>query len=190
MESEAPPAPETIIEVAPEPQDFPAGPEIQVVPFDFIVDSHRVSAEIRHNGSPRRLVDYLNAVDGPRITLHACSVGDANDPASIGHFDDAHVHRNAIIIAIPRGNKAFSARTLEIVHKRPVPAVLVVPGYDVSGNVYMVPEIDPTKIPLIGNHHFLPVTDATITPAGAPEGAWQEDLVIVNMTRCLLYLPR
>ena len=190
MESEAPPVPEITPEIAPEPQDFSAQPSLQIVPVEFIIDSHRVSAEIRYPGGPRRLVDYLNSVDGPRITLHSCSVGGGDDPQAVGQFDDAQIHRNAIIIAIPRGNTTFTARSLEIVHKRPVPAVLVVPGYDVSGNIYMVPEVDPVNTPLIGNHNFLPVTDATITPAGDLANAWKEDLVVVNMTRCLLYIPR
>jgi len=187
MESEAPPAPEDTTDFAPEPQDFPAQ---QIVPVEFIIDSHRINAEIRHPGAPRRLVDYLNAIDGARISLHKCVVGNGDDPEAVGRFDDAQIHRNAIIIAIPRGNITFSAGTLEIVSKRPFPAVLVVPGYDVSGNIYMVPEVDPTNTPLIGNHHFIPMTDATITPAGDPGRAWREGLVVVNMTRALLYLPK
>lgn len=189
MESEAPPAPEVASDFALEPQDFPAQPALQIVPVEFVVDSHRINAEIRYPGSPRRLVDYLNAIDGPRITLHACSVGVGDDPVAVGRFEDAQIHRNAIIIAIPRGNTTFTAGTLEVVRKRPVPAVLVLPGYDVSGNIYMVPEIDPTNTPLIGGHHFVPVTDCTITPSADRDRAWQEDLVVVNMTRALLYIP-
>ena len=188
MESEAPAAPEITPEVA-GTQDFPVLPAVQVVPVEFVIDSHRVNAEIRHPGAPRRLVDYLNAVDGPRIALHACSVGTDRDPESVGRFDDAQIHRNAILIGIPRSTTQFTASNLELVRKRPVPAVLVLPGYDVRGNIYMVPDIDPTNTPLIGNHHFVPVTDATITPAGEPDRAWKEDLVVVNMTRCLLYVP-
>ena len=190
MDSEAPPAPEVTSDFTPEPQDFAEQPALQIVPVEFVIDSHRINAEIRHPGAPRRLVDYLNAIDGPRITLHGCVVGDGDNAEAVGRFEDAQIHRNAIIIAIPRGNMQFTARTLEVVQKRPVPAVLVLPGYDVSGNVYMVPDIDPTNTPLIGNHHFVPVTDATITPAGDPDLAWQEELVVVNMTRALLYVPR
>lgn len=188
MESESPSAP--VSELPPEPHDFSAEPALQVVAVEFIIDSHRISAEIRHPGAPRRLVDYLNSVDGPRIAIHKCAVGGSDDPQAVGKFDDAQIHRNAILIAIPRGNTSFTARSLEVVHKRPVPAVLVLPGYDVAGNIYMVAEIDPTNTPLIGNHNFLPATDVTITPAGARERAWKEDLVVVNMTRCLLYISR
>jgi hypothetical protein len=190
MESEAPSAPEITQEAPPEPQDFPSQPAVQVVPVEFVIDSHRINAEIRHPGAPRRLVDYLNAVDGPRINLYNCAVGQSDDKQSVGQYEDAQLFRNAIIIAIPRGNITFTATSLEVVHKRPVPTVLVVPGYDVKGNLYMVPEIDPRNTPLIGGHQFVPMTDATITPAGNPEGAWQEPLVIVNMARTLVYIPK
>lgn len=190
MESEAPPAPEIAAELQPEPQDFPVQPAVQVVPVEFVIDSHRINAEVRHPGAPRRLVDYLNAVDGPRINIYNCRVGQSDDQEAVGRFEDAQFFRNAILIAIPRGNTTFTASALEVVHKRPVPAVLVVPGYDVKGNLYMVPEIDPRNTPLIGGHQFVPMTDATITPAGDPEHAWQEPLVIVNMARTLLYIPK
>jgi hypothetical protein len=190
METEAPSAPEIAPEALPEPQDFPSEPAIQIVPVEFVIDSHRINAEIRHPGAPRRLVDYLNAVDGPRINLYNCAVGQTDDEGAVGRFDDAQLFRNAIIIAMPRGNTTFTATSLEVVHKRPVPAVLVVPGYDVKGNLYMVPEIDPRNTPLIGGHQFVPMTEVTITPAGAPARAWPEPLAIVNMARTLLYVPK
>jgi hypothetical protein len=190
MESEAPPAPEIIPELAPEPEAFSAEPALQIVPVEFVIDSHRINAEIRHPGAPRRLVDYLNAVDGPRINLHNCAIGGSDDPQAVGQFEEAQLFRNAILIAIPRGNTTFTASSLEVVHKRPVPAVLVVPGYDVKGNLYMVPEIDPRNTPLIGGHQFVPMTDVTITPADATDQPWQEPLAIVNIARTLLYVPR
>jgi len=188
MESEAPsaPPPESLSEI----QDFSVQTALQVIAVEFIIDSHRINAEVRHPGAPRRLVDYLNSIDGPRVAIYNCAVGQRDDPASVGQFNDAQIHRNAIIMAIPRGNTTFTINSLEVVQKRPVPAVLVMPGYDVSGNIYMVAQIDPTNTPLIGNHNFLPVTDATITPAGDPDGAWQERLLVINMTRCLVYVPK
>jgi hypothetical protein len=179
---------------APEPAvDAPPlfeAPALQVVPVEFITDSHRINAEIRHPGAPRRLVDYLNAVDGPRINIHNCRIGRETGPEAAGRYPLAQIFRNAILIAIPRGNTHFTARSLDLVPKRPVPATLVVPGYDVSGNIYMVPQIDPQDTPLIGNHHFLPMTEVTVTPADPRYPAWQEELLIVNMARTLLYAPK
>jgi hypothetical protein len=160
------------------------------VPVEFIIDSHRINAEIRHPGAPRRLVDYLNAVDGPRINIHDCRIGQTGDPESAGRYPLAQIFRNAILIAIPRGSTTFTARSLDLVPKRPIPATLVVPGYDVSGNIYMVPQIDPQDTPLIGNHHFVPMTEATVTPADPRYPAWQEELLVVNMARTLLYAPK
>jgi hypothetical protein len=186
METEAPDVPE----VSEPATAFVAEPSLQVVPVEFVIDSHRITAEIQHPGAPRRLVDYLNAVDGPRISLHNGSVGGGRNPDDSHRFQIAQIFRNAVLIAIPRGNTTFTARSLEIVPKRPVPAVLVLPGYDVAGNIYMVPEIDPSSTPLIGGHQFVPVTHARITPAGDPGGAWEEPLVVVNMARTLLYAPQ
>jgi hypothetical protein len=179
-------APEPAVEAPPEYE----APSLQIVPVEFIIDSHRINAEIQHPGAPRRLVDYLNSVDGPRINLHNCRVGQAADPESAGRYPIAQLFRNAILIAIPRGNTTFTARSLDLVPKRPVPATLVVPGYDVSGNIYMVPQIDPNDTPLIGNHHFVPMTETTVTPADPRYPAWQEPLLIVNMSRTLLYAPK
>jgi hypothetical protein len=183
--SETAAAPEPAVET-PEQLDVPA---LQVVPLELIIDSHRITAEIHHLGAPRRLVDYLNAVDGPRITLHNGTIG-GDEVGPAGRFAIAQIYRNAILVAIPRGNTTFTARSLEVVPKRPVPAVLVVPGYDVAGNIYMVPQVNPSDTPLIGNHHFVPMTEARITPAGAPELAWEEPLLAVNMARALLYAPK
>jgi len=172
-------------EVAPEaPEQMSASAE-QVVPVEFVIDGFRISAEIRHPGMPRRLVDYLNSVDGARINLHNAGIGE-----SAAEFAAAQIHRDAILIAIPRGNTEFTARTIEVVPKKGVLAVIVLPGYDVRGNVFMLPDVDPANTPLIGNRHFMPMTDATITPAGAPDRAWQEPLVVVNLARTLLYAPK
>jgi hypothetical protein len=166
-----------------------AAPALQVVPVEFIIDSHRINAEIHHPGAPRRLVDYLNSVDGPRINLHNCRIGSASGREA-GPFGIAQIFRNAILIGIPRGNITFTARSLDLVPKRPVPASLVVPGYEVSGAIYMVPQIDPHDTPLIGGHHFLPMTGATITPADERFAPWEEELLVVNMARTLLYAPK
>jgi hypothetical protein len=176
--------PEIAVEAPPQ---FEA-PVSQVVPVEFVIDSHRINAEIHHPGAPRRLVDYLNAVDGPRINIHNCRIGEG-DQGTAGVVSIAQIYRNAILMAIPRGNTTVTVRSLDLVPKRPVPATLVVPGYEISGNIYMVPQIDPQDTPLIGNHHFVPMTDATITPADPRYPAWQESLLILNMARTLLYAP-
>ena len=181
-ESAAPPSTEPSTEP---PVDVFAAPALQVVPVELILDSHRISAEIQHPGAPRRLVDYLNAVDGARIILHHAAVNGGASSSVAGQ-----VHRDGILIAMPRGNTVFTARTLEVVPKKPVSAVVVLPGYKVSGNVYMLPDIDPANTPLIGNRQFIPMTDVTITPAAAGGDSWQEPLVVVNLARTLFFVPK
>jgi hypothetical protein len=165
--------------------DVYAAPALQVVPVELILDSDRIIAEIQHPGAPRRLVDYLNAVDGARIILHNAAVsGGASSSGA------AQVHRDGILIAIPRGNTVFNARTLEVVPKKPVPAVVLLPGYQVSGNVHLLPDVDPANTPLIGNRHFIAMTDVSITPAAAADDGRQEPLVVVNLARTLFFAPK
>ncbi len=180
----------TAPETAPDPFEQPAEPALQVVPVEFVIDSHRFTADIQHPGTPRRLVDYLNSVDGPRIGIYNGSFGDGHSDTAASRFQLGQIYRDAILIAIPRGNTTFTARSMEVVPKRPIPAMLVLPGYDVAGNIYMVPEIDPANTPLIGNRNFMPLTDALITPAAAPDRAWREPLIVVNIARTLFYAPK
>ena len=181
-ESAAPPSTEPSTDP---PVDVFAASDLQVVPVDLILDGHRITAEIRHPGAPRRLVDYLNAVDGARIILHNAAVNGAASSSGV-----AQVHRDGILIAVPLGNTAFTARTLEVVPKKPVPAVVLLPGYQVSGDVYMLPDVDPANTPLIGNRHFIAMTDVTITPTGANGDVRQEPLVVVNLARTLFFAPK
>jgi hypothetical protein len=84
----------------------------------------------------------------------------------------------------------FNARTLEVVPKKPVPAVVLLPGYQVSGNVHLLPDVDPANTPLIGNRHFIAMTDVSITPAAAADDGRQEPLVVVNLARTLFFAPK
>lgn len=80
-------------------------------------------------------------------------------------------------------------RAMEAVAKAPFAATIVLPGYDVSGNVYLLPDADPGKAPMLANRHFIPVTDATITTAGS-SSSWSERIMVVNLARSLFYTPR
>jgi hypothetical protein len=117
-------------------------------------------------------------------------IGDGARDSDSARYSDGQIGRDAILIAIPRGNTTFVAGSLEVVPKKAVPATLIVPGYDVTGSIYMLPDVDPAGTPFIGGHHFAPMTDVKVTPAKAPRKAWQEPLLIVNLARTLLYAPK
>ena len=48
---------------------FGIAPQAQVVKVQFVIDSHRVTGDLRYGGPPRRLVDLLNALDSGYATI-------------------------------------------------------------------------------------------------------------------------
>ena len=72
----------------------------------------------------------------------------------------------------------------------PVPATVTVPGFEMTGNVFFLPEVDPASAPLIGGHGFIPMTDVSIRAAGRSEAAWTEPVIVVNLLRVRLFAPR
>jgi len=71
----------------------------------------------------------------------------------------------------------------------PVPATIVIPGFDITGNIFLLPEADPAQAPVLSSRHFVPITDATITAAHGRDHSWHEPIVVVNLGRTLLYAP-
>ncbi len=158
---------------------------------ELVLDSHRVVGEVRHGGAPRRLVDMMNAIDGEYLVVHD---GQLDDPFHEGeaprHFAVIHVHRNAILLAVPRADAIRPASPFEVVAKVPVPATIVLPGLEVAGNIHLAPDADPALAPLLASKHFMPLTDAMVVSVLNPGLTWQEPLVVVNLARALLYAPR
>ena len=62
--------------------------------------------------------------------------------------------------------------------KKPVPATLTLPGLQVTGRVYLPPEVDPTAVRILNKDRFLPVTDAEVTQI--THGAVCVDAVLPN----------
>jgi hypothetical protein len=166
-----------------------SGIQAQVIQGEFILDTHRVRGELRYQGVPRRLVDMLNSMDGAYLLLHDGEIEDpfADSPAP-HRFEVAQMHREAILLAVPRGDAPQGDR-LEAVRKTPVPATVVIPGFDISGHIYLLPEADAAKAPVLSSRHFAPMTDATITAAHGRGHSWREPVVLVNLARALLYAP-
>jgi len=163
--------------------------EVHVLKVEFIMASHRVSGELRYGGPPRRVVDMLNAIDTGYIMIYDGVVDNAARPGEGARtFDAAQVRRDAIMLAIPRSDATLTDGSFESVKKLPIQATYVVPGYDISGNMHLVAEADPVTTPILSTRHFVPITDATVTPAH--DGAsFKEEIVIVNLACALFYAP-
>lgn len=164
--------------------------EVHDLKVELIMDSHRVSGELRYSGPLRRVVDLLNAIDGGYILIYDGVVDSATGNGEGQRaFEVAQVRRDAIMLAIPRTDTLPPPSSFEAVKKVPIPATLVVPGYEVSGNMHLVAEADPVTTPILSTRHFTPITDAVITPAnGGP--SLKEKAVILNLACALFYAPQ
>ena len=178
-----------------------------VIRAEFVLDGHRLVGDIRCPGVPRRLVDLLNSIDDPFLVLWdgeleevAPPAGpDGRTPTRVGgipvgaspaaskrHFDAVHVHRSAVLFAVPL--TALSPwDSSETVARKAVAARLIVPGYEISGSVYLPPETDPRTARFFVDRGFIPVTDAEIEGPGDSASARREELVVLNLKQVLLY---
>ncbi len=158
---------------------------------ELIIDSYRVTGELLGHGGPHRLVDLLNVSDEPFITVHE---GALDDPLIDGdeprRFHTAQVHREAILFAIPRSAVEAHPDPYDLVEKVPVPATITVPGFEITGNVYLLPEIDPADGHALSGKHFIPMTDVSIRAVARTEPGWLEPVIVVNGSRVRLFAPR
>jgi hypothetical protein len=176
------------------------GPAAQADPFsaqethslkvEFIMESHRVSGELRYSGPHRRVVDMLNAIDVGYAIVHDGVVDNAARPGEGARpFEVAQIRRDAILMAIPRSEAPAQGSSFESVKKIPMATTFVVPGYEVTGDMHMVAEADPVTTPVLASRHFTPVTSAVITRAS--DGlVFREEIVIVNLACTLFYAPK
>jgi hypothetical protein len=158
---------------------------------EFVMDSFRVIGEIVTPGGPRRLVDIMNAIDVAYVLVRNAQVDDPlTDEDTPRPFDIVQVHLNTILFGVPHGSDVMQKDPMEAVHKVPVPSMIAMPGYEMRGNIHMLPEIEPGETPLLGTRHFVPLTNVEIRAAFNPRCIWREELVVVNLARAVLYAPR
>jgi hypothetical protein len=164
-------------------------PQAQVAKVQFVIDSHRVTGDLRYGGPPRRLVDLLNALDGGYATIFDGFLDSPLRPDDeMKHFDVAQVRRDAIIYAIPLSGAPAPGSHDESVRKVPARTCLALPAYDITGYCFHVPDADPASVSMLSGRNFVPVTEAAIRPAFQAETV-REDIVVVNLARVLVYAP-
>jgi hypothetical protein len=154
---------------------------------EIVMDSFRVSGELFAPGVPRRLVDILNSNDTTYFTMNSGTLDDPLNPeAEPESFDAIQLDRAGILFAIPRG-EIHKPDPFEVVRKKRVPSTVVLPGYEATGHLHLMPEADPKLVPIVSDHHFVPFTDVTVTADKGRAQAWHERLLIINMARALFY---
>jgi hypothetical protein len=167
------------------------GPLHAILNVDLIMDHYRVTGELRSLGVARRLVDILNSADMPFIVVHNGALDDPLiDDDEPRRFELIQVHLDTMLFGIPREGTKVTPDPFEIIEKIPVPVTIALRGYEITGNVYFTPGLDPNNSHLLGSKHFIPVTNARVASAARPDCAWNEEVVVVNMGRALLFAPR
>jgi hypothetical protein len=156
---------------------------------DLIMDHYRVCGELR-TGIPRRLVDALNSADEPFVVIHDGRLDDPlisdDEPRS---FKLIQVHLDTLLFGIPRSSGQVQPDPFEIIEKMPVQATIAMRGYEITGNVFLMPGMDPSASQILGSKHFIPMTDACVKSATNPDCVWREDVIVVNVARALLFAP-
>ncbi|HUF54197.1 MAG TPA: hypothetical protein VMR52_10550 [Dehalococcoidia bacterium] len=161
-----------------------------VLNVELMMDHYRVGGELRSPGVPRRLVDILNSADLPFIVVHDAALDDPLiDDDEPRRFNLVQVHLDTLLFGIPRAGTQVQPDPFEIIEKNPVRTTIAMRGFQIVGNVYFTQGLDPTSSQLLGSKYFVPVTDACVTSAVRPDCVWQEQVVVVNMARALLFAP-
>jgi hypothetical protein len=156
---------------------------------EVIVDGYRIRGELSVTGGPRRLVDILNSLD------HIVTVKDAvldyplRAECPTISAPITHIHLGTVLFAIPRGADVLHEDPFEKVNKVPIPCTIVLPGFEVTGNIHMVAEVDPTESQLLTTLHFVPLTDAKVVSLANPQVTWEADVLVINLTRAVVYAP-
>ena len=156
---------------------------------ELLLETHRVTGVVGQAGAHPRLVDLLNNTDAV-LTVRDATVRSLADPNEQPRRCRAiQVRRQAVLLALPLSAAAPPGRGPEAVEKRPTTATLLLPGIEVTGQIYLPPGADPGSVHLLGRHDFLPVTDAVVTQSASAIVRWEQPLVVVNLDRALVYAP-
>jgi len=69
---------------------------------ELVLDSHRITGALHYSGPPRRLVDVLNAMDGPYLPLYTVEIeGLFGAEHALERFEVVHLVRDAVLFAVP-----------------------------------------------------------------------------------------
>ena len=165
----------------------PEAPKSTGVLVEVVMDSFRVNGELFAPGVPRRLVDILNSNDMSYFIMNSGTLDDPlNSEREALSFEVIQLDRSGILFAIPRG-EVRKPDPFEVVRKKRVPSSVVLPGYEVTGHLHLMPDADPKLVPIVSDHHFVPFTDVTVTADKGRTQLWREPLLIINMARALFY---
>ena len=157
---------------------------------EMVLEGRWVTGDLAYAGGPRRLVDILNHLDDGIAVLHNAEIDGAQAAQELHRFESMQVNLNSLLFAIPIGGDLQQADAFERVPKVPVEATLALPGYELTGSVYLVPGADPEATHMIGTRHFVPMTGVTITCCAPGADSRERHVAVVNMARASLFAVR
>lgn len=137
-------------------------PVVSRLVAEIVMGRYRVTGELRFPGPPRRFVDAMNTLE----TSFAVAF-DARIEEAYGEGDGRRLHvvqlqPEAILFAMKRAGEEPPPSALDVVPKVPVMCTLILPGFEITGKMWDVPDADPRHVARAGKRSFAPVTDAVI----------------------------
>lgn len=173
-----------------QPKEEPSPSQAPITIVELVLESHRLVGEIHHPGMPRRLLDVLDSTDGGTLAIRNVAIkahNHADDQER--HFDLIHVKRHAILFAVPRVEPVTQASPVEVVAKVFVPVLIMLPSFEITGNVHLLPDVDPAQASMLASNRFIALTEATVATSHLHTHIGEAPVVLVNMGRAQLCAP-
>lgn len=161
---------------------------------EFVLREQRIVGEIAYHGPNRRVIDLLNVTERAYMSLKNVVVddlrrsADGEDAREPRRFKIMSLRRQSVLYAIPPWLRPPRSAG-EVLQKIPVPATLIIPGYEITGKAYVPPGADVTIAPYVEHRPFVALTDATIVSLSDRDEVRVEPVVVANLGQASLYAP-
>jgi len=173
-----------------QPGQEPSPPQASFTVVELVLDTHRLVGEIRHPGAPRRLLDVLDSMDGGTLAISNVALTAHNHAGDQERrFDLMLVKHQAILFAVPRVEPVTQASRIEVVAKVVAPVLILFPGFEITGNVHLLPDVDPARAPVLAGNRFIALTEATVASSYPHTQIGEAPVVLINPSRAQLCVP-
>jgi hypothetical protein len=163
-----------------------SGTQPGVIVAELLLDSRRVTGEVRLARAARRLVDILNALDDGYLTVHSGALRDGS--GSCLEFDLMQLDRSSILVAFPHQGSASRIQPGEVIEKQRRLVTVIMPGCQVSGYFHAARGVDPSVAPASVGNRFVALTDATITIVDSDVSTRFEPVALLNTAHAQAYV--
>ena len=165
----------------------PCRKQFDAIDAELLLDGRQVFGEIRYTGVARRLVDILNALEGPYLIMHAGSLRDRSGDDL--KFDQIQIARSSIFLAVIRQLSESRIDRAEVIEKSVRLVTVALPRCEVSGYFHVAPGIDPSFAVISASNRFVPLTQATITISDNNETrTFFESVALLNTAHVQAYV--